>query len=296
MIPPRRVKTEDSRTKDCVGYANFLTNNRDDAREIAAYLSTHLSDIMLRRLKRDVWPSNTLVKTYHGTMTTEEQQEYSRLYSMGVDVCRKNTTKKAQLITLMLRLRQLCSSALWKFEALRDHLESLPGGTKSLVFCTFREEIQRVVDTLGDIGIVMQYHGHVPHDERAEMLATFREETYTSMVMVLQIHCGGTGLNLQDAQHVFIMSPTWSPSTERQAIGRADRATTRHLVKVHRFVTSHSMESYMIKRQHTKDAVAQSLLRERFEDITGHLINSNGMMETDWADVCDIETLFSSDE
>jgi len=279
-----------------MGYAKFLTNNRNDACDIGAYLATHLSDIMLRRLKCDVCPSNTLVQTYHGTMTMEEQREYTRLYDVGISACREKSTEKTRLMTLMLRLRQVCSSASWKFEALRDHLESLPRGTKSLVFCTFREEIQRVVNALGDIDIVMQYHGQVPHDERAKMLTMFREETYKSMVMVLQIDCGGTGLNLQEAQHVFIMSPTWSPTTERQAIGRADRATTRHLVKVHRFITRHSMESYMVNRQQTKDRVAQSLLKEQFEDITGQLIDSNGMMETDWAELCNIETLFAKDE
>lgn len=292
-IPPRSVRTEQTRTRDCRGYARFLTNNHDNADDIGKYVATHIHEIMLRRLKRDIWRPNTSVSTYHGCLHETEQRRYALLYQMGVDACENNTMEKAHIATLMIRLRQVCSAAAWKLEMMRSIIETLPLGTKSLVFCSFRDEIRRVKEALeGCVDVLMEYHGDVRSQEREAIVQTFREQTSRSMVIVIQIDCGGTGLNLQDAQHVFITSPTWAPSTERQAIGRADRATTRHVVKVHRFITSHSMESFMYNRQRTKDQVSQSLLEEDVEDICGQLLDANGLMPTAWNDLCDIETLF----
>jgi SNF2 family DNA or RNA helicase len=283
------------RTNDTVSYARFLTNNAEDAREIGKVLSSSLSDVMLRRLKRDVLRSKTRVTTYHGDLTREENREYQYLYSQGVEKCNGvGGSSDVQVITLMMRLRQVCSSGSWKFETLGEHVATLPRGTKSLIFCTFRDEIKKVMETLcGSVDVLMEYHGGVPFKERQQMIEAFREQTYRSVVMVMQIDCGGTGLNLEDAQHVFIMSPTWSPCTERQAIGRADRATTRHTVNVHRYVTRKTIESYMCNRQLTKDNVTELLLMEKTNDIRGELVDSKGLLQSNWDDLCDIDTLFA---
>lgn len=296
VIPPRCVHAKTERTRDSIAYAAFLTNNTPDYREIGKYLSSHMSEIMLRRLKTEVWSSRTNVLTYHGALEPAERRVYDRVYSAGVKACSEDSNEEVCIVTLMLRLRQICSTASWKFEFLRQEIGSLPVGTKSLVFCSFRDEIDRVNEALeGCIDVVMQYHGSVPQAERLQVIETFRQPSHESMVIVMQVDCGGTGLNLQEAQHVFIMSPTWSPSVERQAIGRADRVTTNHTVRVHRLVTQSSIESFMYNRQHTKDCVTETLLSETPADIRGRLMSANGMLPAEWNDLCNITTFFDDD-
>jgi SNF2 family DNA or RNA helicase len=41
--------------------------------------------------------------------------------------------------------------------------------------------------------------------------------------MLLQIKCGGTGINLQAASRVYLTSPNYNPCVDLQAIGRAHR-------------------------------------------------------------------------
>ena len=41
--------------------------------------------------------------------------------------------------------------------------------------------------------------------------------------MIIQIQCGGVGLNLQMFNKVYIVTPDWNPSNEIQAIARCHR-------------------------------------------------------------------------
>jgi transcription termination factor 2 len=53
-------------------------------------------------------------------------------------------------------------------------------------------------------------------------------------VFCIQIVTGGMGLNLQDYNHVYILSPDWNPFNEIQAIGRAYRSGQERPVVVRR--------------------------------------------------------------
>ena len=53
-------------------------------------------------------------------------------------------------------------------------------------------------------------------------------------VFCIQIVTGGMGLNLQDYNHVYILSPDWNPFNEIQAIGRAYRSGQKRPVVVRR--------------------------------------------------------------
>jgi YD repeat-containing protein len=70
------------------------------------------------------------------------------------------------------------------------------------------------------------------------------------------------GLNLQKASRVYITSPSWSAAMEMQAISRACRINTQHLVTVTRFVMGHSIEEFMCKRQDSKLETASQLLQD----------------------------------
>lgn len=288
-IPPRSVNTPVEKSSDIVAYTLFLTNNRHDARDVAKDVDIH--NIMLRRLKTDVSRPLIHVSTYTGCLSESETTRYHRYYDRGVSIVAQEHSAD-HLITIMLRLRQVCGAASWKFQTLHDHVAGHPSGTKVLVFCSFRDEIELAKRALEQMDVVMEFHGGVPLKEREHIMTTFRQPSYQSMAIVIQIECGGTGLNMEAAQHVYIMSPTWSPHLERQAIGRAQRMTTRHMVHIHRLVTQNSIESFMYRRQQTKDDVSKNLLGETTDDICGSLFDAQGLTPTFWSELCDIDTLF----
>jgi SNF2 family DNA or RNA helicase len=55
-------------------------------------------------------------------------------------------------------------------------------------------------------------------------------------VFLISLKAGGVGLNLAEANSVFLMDPWWNPAIEQQAIDRVYRLGQRNPVIVTRFV------------------------------------------------------------
>jgi SNF2 family DNA or RNA helicase len=84
--------------------------------------------------------------------------------------------------------------------------------------------------------------------------------TTMSKALIIQIQAGSVGLNLQAASRVYIMSPHWNATTEQQAIARAHRTGTTHVVEVTRFVVKDTVEEYMHNLQQEKLSIAATTL------------------------------------
>ena len=56
----------------------------------------------------------------------------------------------------------------------------------------------------------LRVHGWVP-------------EMQSAAVFFISLRAGGTGLNLQAADYVFLLDPWWNPAVESQAIDRSHR-------------------------------------------------------------------------
>jgi SNF2 family DNA or RNA helicase len=76
---------------------------------------------------------------------------------------------------------------------------------------------------------------------------------------------GGLGLNLTEANHVFILDPWWSPSIEAQAIDRVHRIGQTRPVTVTRFVIKNSIEERILQLQERKKLLAKSVLGNQSE-------------------------------
>ena len=55
-------------------------------------------------------------------------------------------------------------------------------------------------------------------------------------VLILQIKTGNEGLNLQDYNEVYFITPQWNPKVEEQAIARCHRMGQTKDVHVFRFI------------------------------------------------------------
>ena len=114
----------------------------------------------------------------------------------------------------------------------------------SLVFFQFTEEIEYLQPLLGEFSVFKLDGSMSTRDRNVEIKkATAAAQRFHSLepesiekppVFCIQIVTGGMGLNLQDYNHVYILSPDWNPFNEIQAIGRAYRSGQTHPVVVRR--------------------------------------------------------------
>ncbi|KAK2196392.1 bifunctional Helicase superfamily 1-2 [Babesia duncani] len=71
-------------------------------------------------------------------------------------------------------------------------------------------------------------------------------------VLLISLKAGGEGLNLQVANHIFIMDPWWNPASELQAIQRAHRIGQTKPVYATRFIMSDTIETKILELQEKK--------------------------------------------
>ena len=141
------------------------------------------------------------------------------------------------VLTLLLRLRQSSVSPQllvpeWddssaKMDALKELIDTEPQ-EKFLVFCSFQEEMELLEEFLGE-GIEV-YHGSLTEKARRSVLE--RARLPSCHVLLIQIQCGGCGLNLQEFSRVVFMSPWWTSALMDQAIARSVRMGQTKQVKV----------------------------------------------------------------
>ena len=223
---------------------------------------------VLRRTKDDVAESRSACtfENIELDMYPEEVNMYSEAFLMGRETLKNGVTGMNSMVVLecLLRIRQ---TMVWpqlyidgmcikngldpepytgrsrKHEALVESVMA-HRDEKTLVFTQFTSESDRIQELFTGLGLpVFRLDGHVDKESREERVTKFRQAP-ADAVFIIQIKAGGVGLNLQEASRVYIMSPSWNPATELQAVGRADRTGQSHPVIVKKFVYRDVSDEY----------------------------------------------------
>lgn len=251
---------------------------------------------VLRRTMEDVpdfkLPELTL-NVHHVEFTPEEKKMYDEVESYARDCAHHAMANGGamEILEAILRCRQICShpqlfidgmrkklsveldgkfdEALlakdWvilssKMRAVRDLILEHVQEDKSVVFCTFVKEMFMCQEEMARCGIkTLTFYGAMDDDERADTLAQFREDPDVRVLFV-QILAGGTGLNLQSANRVYVMSPQYNPTWEIQAKGRCFRHGQQKPVYFTRLVMQDSIEGNIIEVSERKLALISSAL------------------------------------
>jgi hypothetical protein len=80
---------------------------------------------------------------------------------------------------------------------------------------------------------------------------------------MISLKAGGEGLNLQEADHIFIVDPWWNPAAELQAIDRAHRIGQTKAVTAIRFIIKGALSlPYLAVRACVRHRVTR-MLHER---------------------------------
>jgi SNF2 family DNA or RNA helicase len=171
----------------------------------------------------------------------------------------------------LLRLRQACChTALLpgqqgedsaKLTLLMERLETvLADGHRALVFSQWTSLLDLVEPLLGQAGTpFLRLDGSTR--DRAGVVRRFQSQDGPPVFLV-SLRAGGTGLNLTNADHVFLLDPWWNPAVEDQAADRTHRIGQERPVFVHRLVARDSVEERILDLQDHKRSIAEAALGE----------------------------------
>lgn len=145
-----------------------------------------------------------------------------------------------------------------KIEALLDEINKMRNGdktNKAIVFSQFTAMLELVEFRLKRAGIsCVVFRGGMSMQARDDAIQAFNT-TPSLRVILISLKAGGEGLNLQVANHVFLLDPWWNPASEMQAIQRAHRIGQTREVRAVRFITKDTIEERIIALQEKKQLV-----------------------------------------
>ncbi len=248
--------------------------------ETLAALGRALRPYLLRRTKAQVAPE--LPEKTEQTLVVELEGEDRRLYDEMRDHYRAailgrptttgaNGKAKMEVLTALLRLRQAaCHPGLLdksradrssaKLDALVPSLrEIVDGGHKALVFSQFTSFLDLVEPKLIEEGLIFERLDGSTVD-RERRVTRFRDDPACG-VFLISLKAGGLGLNLVEADYVFLLDPWWNPAVEAQAIDRAHRIGQTRPVTAYRIVAKDTVEERILELQKTKRALADAVIR-----------------------------------
>jgi len=111
-------------------------------------------------------------------------------------------------------------------------IERSINNNKKIIFCNFKEEIDKFEEILTDYGFnVKKLDGRTKQIEREDILNNKDID-----ILILQIQTGCEGLNLQHFNEIYFVSPHWNPAIEDQAIARAHRIGQQKEIYVFKFL------------------------------------------------------------
>ena len=86
-------------------------------------------------------------------------------------------------------------------------------------------------------------------------------KTIETRVFLISLKAGGTGLNLTEADYVFIVDPWWNPAVENQAIDRCYRIGQKKNVMAVRLISPDTIEEKIMLLQETKKELIDDLIK-----------------------------------
>jgi len=177
--------------------------------------------------------------------------------------------KQVQLLQGLTALRQLANHPIMidgtyvsdsgKFENVIHTLDNvLKGGHKVLVFSQFVKHLDIFKKHFEAENIPFAYLDGSTRN-RGEIVSEFQQNTELK-VFLISIKAGGVGLNLTQADYVFILDPWWNPAVEQQAIDRTHRIGQDKKVFIYKFIAKDTVEEKILALQNRKKSLANSLI------------------------------------
>jgi SNF2 family DNA or RNA helicase len=256
-------------------YVQAIEKRKDE--EKARKLQSIIKPFVLRRTKEQVaeeLPPKT-EQIFFCEMTEDQATYYEKTKSAyrndllsSMDDGSYNK-KQVQLLQGLTALRQLANhpymideeydSDSGKFKNVIHALDNvLKGGHKVLIFSQFVKHLNIFRKEFDKKHIPYAYLDGATKN-RGETVADFQNNPDLK-VFLISIKAGGVGLNLTQADYVFILDPWWNPAVEQQAIDRSHRIGQDKKVFIYKFIAKDTVEEKILALQNRKKRLASSLI------------------------------------
>lgn len=240
-------------------------------------LNSIIKPFVLRRLKSQVATDlpEKVENIHYTNMTIEQEEKYEEAKSYFrhkiLDQIDKDGINNTRFMILegLTKLRQLSNhprmvdstyvGSSGKMQDLSYMLENaLLEGHKLLVFSQFVKHLEIVREFLASKNIPFAYLDGSSND-RKDQVEKFNREPDLK-VFLISIKAGGLGLNLTEADYVFILDPWWNPAVEAQAVDRAHRIGQKKKVFTYKFITRNTVEEKILQLQQRKLKLTTDLI------------------------------------
>jgi snf2 family protein len=141
---------------------------------------------------------------------------------------------------------------------LLENIKEKTGAHKILVFSSFVKMLGLIQARLDAENIPYEYLDGQTRDRKAKV-ENFQTNDAVR-VFLISTKAGGTGLNLTEADYVFIVDPWWNPAVENQAIDRSHRIGQEKHVMAYRIICKNSIEEKILALQDKKRRIAESII------------------------------------
>ncbi|KAH8062480.1 helicase [Aureococcus anophagefferens] len=147
-----------------------------------------------------------------------------------------------------------------KIRALLEAVAAVPADEKVVVFSQFVGVLANAKAALDDAEVDARvFSGSLSAAKRAALLTDFAGDG-GPRVLLVSLKCGGTGLNLTRANHVFLLDTWWNAAVEEQAMDRVHRLGQTRPVTAVRLVADKTVESRILDIQQAKTLVSAGAL------------------------------------
>lgn len=240
-------------------------------------LKSIISPFIIRRTKNEV--AKDLPELTEQIIYCVQHEEQGKIYETEKSKIRnkflelEETGQKqnisAEVLAALMKLRQIANHPVLtdknyegesgKFNEVIRNLENIISENhKVLIFSSFVKHLQLFADYLENNGIkYSMLTGQTKNREDAISEFQNKEE---NKVFLISIKAGGTGLNLTEADYVFILDPWWNPAVEKQAVNRAHRIGQKRKVMVYKYITENTVEEKILNLQKSKSKLADSII------------------------------------
>lgn len=260
-------------------FSNAIDKQRDAS--TAEQLRNLVKPFILRRTKEQVatdLPSRTESMLWCD-MGKEQRKVYEELrefYKIAIESSiQESGIENSSFLVLegLLKLRQICDSPALlkkvkynniessKLNELIREIEENTGAHKVLVFSQFTEMLALIEHPLKTKKINYCYlDGSTSPKRRKEEVEKFQNNDEIR-VFLISLKAGGVGLNLTQADYVYLVDPWWNPAAEQQAIDRTHRIGQDKPVFAYKMICKDSIEEKILKLQEHKKGIAGDLIQ-----------------------------------
>ncbi|MCU1478515.1 MAG: hypothetical protein JWQ64_3208 [Subtercola sp.] len=243
--------------------------------ELLARLRRRIRPFLMRRTKEMVAPelpakqeqvlNIALAPSHRALYDTFFQRERQKLLGL-IDDLDRNRLIVFRSLTL-LRMLSLDASLIdekyasipsSKLDSLLEQIDDVAAeGHRALVFSQFTSFLAKAAQRLTSQGIEFEYLDGSTR-RRADVINRFKRGG--APVFLISLKAGGFGLNLTEADYVFLLDPWWNPATESQAIDRTHRIGQQKSVNVYRMVASDTIEEKVMALKEKKARLFDAVL------------------------------------